>query len=153
MYLSVVVPVYNEYENIPLLYEAVKDALKGIESFSSPPAGKKKICLSVLPGFVLHCRGGACPSRARSVLNFKNFWRIRVNSTNSPCIFVKWSGCAAGRGKPLPYDFQHNGIKLDTYIETGSCNHTRPGCFYSGFILLCPVSSPPFCACAYCRER
>ena len=30
MYLSVVVPVYNEYENIPLLYDAVYDALKDL---------------------------------------------------------------------------------------------------------------------------
>lgn len=30
MYLSVVVPVYNEYENIPLLYDAVKKALEGL---------------------------------------------------------------------------------------------------------------------------
>ena len=30
MYLSVVVPVYNEYENIPLLYDAVVDALAGL---------------------------------------------------------------------------------------------------------------------------
>ena len=31
MYLSVVVPVYNEYENIPLLYDAVMDALGKME--------------------------------------------------------------------------------------------------------------------------
>ena len=33
MYLSVVVPVYNEYENIPLLYNAVVDALKNIRDW------------------------------------------------------------------------------------------------------------------------
>ena len=33
MYLSVVVPVYNEYENIPLLYDEVIKALKDIESW------------------------------------------------------------------------------------------------------------------------
>lgn len=33
MYLSVVSPVYNERENIPLLYEAVRNALKEIESW------------------------------------------------------------------------------------------------------------------------
>lgn len=33
MYLSVVVPVYNEYENIPLLYDEVVKALKDIESW------------------------------------------------------------------------------------------------------------------------
>lgn len=33
MYLSVVVPVYNEYENIPLLYNAVVDALKNIQDW------------------------------------------------------------------------------------------------------------------------
>lgn len=31
MYLSVVVPVYNEYENIPLLCDAVRKALDGLE--------------------------------------------------------------------------------------------------------------------------
>lgn len=31
MYLSVVVPVYNEYENIPLLCDAVRKALEGLE--------------------------------------------------------------------------------------------------------------------------
>lgn len=31
MYLSVVVPVYNEYENIPLLYDAVVDALADLD--------------------------------------------------------------------------------------------------------------------------
>ena len=31
MYLSVVVPVYNEYENIPLLCDAVRKALAGLE--------------------------------------------------------------------------------------------------------------------------
>ena len=31
MYLSVVVPVYNEYENIPLLYNAVADALAELD--------------------------------------------------------------------------------------------------------------------------
>lgn len=31
MYLSVVVPVYNEYENIPLLYDAVYKALENLE--------------------------------------------------------------------------------------------------------------------------
>ena len=31
MYLSVVVPVYNEFENIPLLYDAVADALSGLD--------------------------------------------------------------------------------------------------------------------------
>ncbi|MBR6089551.1 MAG: glycosyltransferase family 2 protein [Anaerolineaceae bacterium] len=33
MYLSVVVPVYNEYENIPLLYDEVVKALQNIESW------------------------------------------------------------------------------------------------------------------------
>ncbi len=33
MYLSVVVPVYNEYENIPLLYDEVIKALKDIDSW------------------------------------------------------------------------------------------------------------------------
>lgn len=33
MYLSVVVPVYNEYENIPLLYDEVVKALKDIPSW------------------------------------------------------------------------------------------------------------------------
>lgn len=33
MYLSVIVPVYNEYENIPLLYDAVVKALEPIESW------------------------------------------------------------------------------------------------------------------------
>lgn len=33
MYLSVVVPVYNEYENIPLLYDEVVKALRNIESW------------------------------------------------------------------------------------------------------------------------
>lgn len=33
MYLSVVVPVYNEYENIPLLYDEVEKALKNISSW------------------------------------------------------------------------------------------------------------------------
>ncbi len=33
MYLSVVVPVYNEYENIPLLYDEVVKALEDIESW------------------------------------------------------------------------------------------------------------------------
>ena len=30
-YLSLIVPVYNEEENLPLLYEAVIDALKPIK--------------------------------------------------------------------------------------------------------------------------
>ena len=33
MYLSVVVPVYNEYENIPLLYDEIVKALKDIDSW------------------------------------------------------------------------------------------------------------------------
>lgn len=33
MYLSVISPIYNEYENIPLLYEAVVKALAGIEEW------------------------------------------------------------------------------------------------------------------------
>ena len=33
MYLSVVVPVYNEYENIPLLYDEVVKALKDINDW------------------------------------------------------------------------------------------------------------------------
>ena len=33
MYLSVVVPVYNEYENIPLLYDEVVEALKDIQDW------------------------------------------------------------------------------------------------------------------------
>ena len=33
MYLSVVVPVYNEYENIPLLYDEVVKALEDINDW------------------------------------------------------------------------------------------------------------------------
>ena len=33
MYLSVISPIYNEYENIPLLYNAVVKALAGIEDW------------------------------------------------------------------------------------------------------------------------
>ncbi len=33
MYLSVISPVYNEHDNIPLLYEAVSDALRNIEDW------------------------------------------------------------------------------------------------------------------------
>ena len=33
MYLSVVVPVYNEFENIPLLYDEVVKALSGIQDW------------------------------------------------------------------------------------------------------------------------
>ena len=33
MYLSVIAPVYNEHDNIPLLYDAVKEALKNISDW------------------------------------------------------------------------------------------------------------------------